>query len=176
MIPDKVLAYLDRREGGLVDDPDDPGGRTNRGVTQKVYDGWRMGQHLGTQKVDFITDDEVRAIYTQLYWAPVSGDVLPPRVALVVFDAAVNQGVTYAKQVLQYCVKVPQDGELGPQTLKAVATADVSDLVNELIWQRMNRYRATCRLWQKQGKPNPWKFIDGWGTRLDVCRATAFSL
>lgn len=36
-----ALAFVLRWEGGFVDNPADPGGRTNKGITQKVYDAWR---------------------------------------------------------------------------------------------------------------------------------------
>jgi lysozyme family protein len=39
-----ALPFVLRWEGGFVDHPNDPGGRTNQGVTQKVYDDWRRRQ------------------------------------------------------------------------------------------------------------------------------------
>ena len=42
-----ALPFVLRWEGGFVDHPTDPGGRTNKGVTQKVYNAWRT--RLGTR-------------------------------------------------------------------------------------------------------------------------------
>ena len=82
----QVLKY----EGGYVDHPKDPGGPTNKGVTQAVYDSWRKSQNFSTQSVRAIADSEVAAIYKNLYWDRVSGDNLPDGVDFAVFDYAVN--------------------------------------------------------------------------------------
>jgi lysozyme family protein len=56
-----VLPFVLRWERGLVDDPEDPGGRTNQGITQRVYDAWRRRQGLPAQDVESIADAEVKA-------------------------------------------------------------------------------------------------------------------
>lgn len=85
-----------RYEGGKVDDPRDPGGRTNQGVTQRVYDAWRRSRALFPQDVYAMTDAERDAIYRKRYWDAVDGDNLPAGLDLVVFDTAVNSGVERA--------------------------------------------------------------------------------
>lgn len=54
---DKALEFALRWEGGLSDDPDDRGGRTMQGVTQRVYDAWRKQRGLITQDVALIGKD-----------------------------------------------------------------------------------------------------------------------
>ena len=88
-----ALPFVLRWEGGYVHHPDDPGGATNKGVTQRVYDGWRAGEGLGLRSVRLIEDDEVRAIYQTGYWLPPHCDDLRSRLDLVQFDTAVNMGV-----------------------------------------------------------------------------------
>jgi hypothetical protein len=51
-----ALSHLLVREGGKVDNPKDPGGRTNQGVTQRVYNGWRTRSHLPVRDVYLIGD------------------------------------------------------------------------------------------------------------------------
>jgi hypothetical protein len=53
------LPFILRWEGGFVDDPNDHGGRTNKGVTQRVYDDRRRHQGLLQQDVEHINDQEV---------------------------------------------------------------------------------------------------------------------
>src|SRR3954469_9591146 len=65
---DSALRFVLRWEGGFVDHPDDPGGRTNCGVTQNVYDAWRARQGSPQQDVKLIADAEVHAIYASDYW------------------------------------------------------------------------------------------------------------
>lgn len=167
------LAEVLKHEGGVSHDPDDPGGLTNRGVTQKAYDAYRAKKQQTPKLVTELTLAEIMAFYQEEYWTPIKGDQLPHAVALVVFDSAVNQGVGYATKLLQWAVRVPQDGDIGPVTLAAVAAQDPEELAQTLLWGRMMRYLATCRRWKQVGKPNPYKFIDGWIIRLDRVRMAA---
>ena len=77
-------------EGGKVDDPRDPGGRTNQGVTQATYDAYRRTLGLASQDVYAMGDSERDAIYKGMYWDRDDGDALPVGLDFVVFDAGVN--------------------------------------------------------------------------------------
>jgi len=116
-----ALRFVLRWEGGFVDHPDDPGGRTNHGVTQKVYDGWRARQGLPAQDVKLIADAEVHAIYASDYWLPPRCDVLDTPLDTVQFDTAVNMGVGRAIRFLQASVGCDVDGDFGAGTERAVA-------------------------------------------------------
>ena len=61
----KCLAQVLKYEGGYVDHPKDPGGPTNKGITQAVYDEWRKKSGLSVQSVRNIAQSEVEAIYRQ---------------------------------------------------------------------------------------------------------------
>src|SRR5205807_9838185 len=78
------------REGGKVENPADPGGRTNLGVTQRVWDAWRATvPELPTDVWD-ATSDQVAPLYLQQYSTAAGCDALPDGPALAVFDTAVN--------------------------------------------------------------------------------------
>ena len=62
------LPFILRWEGGYVNHPADPGGATNKGVTQRVYDDWRVRRGMPARDVRQITDGEVHAIYEAGYW------------------------------------------------------------------------------------------------------------
>lgn len=166
----EVLPIILKAEGGDVNDPDDPGRATRKGVTQEAYDAWRVSVKLPKQSVFNMSDAECSDVYKTRYWDVIKGDLLPDQIALVLFDCAVNQGAGYAAKLLQWAVKVPQDGVIGQGTLKAVAAKNDSWLAEDLIWARHNRYLATCRAWRAAKKPNPYKYIDGWNNRLDALR------
>src|SRR5690349_17054494 len=87
-----ALSFILKWEGGFVDDPDDRGGRTNKGITQRVYDAWRDRQGQPRSDVRDIADADVQAIYQQNYWQPASCDQLREKLDLVEFDTAVNMG------------------------------------------------------------------------------------
>jgi lysozyme family protein len=118
---DAAMPFILRWEGGFVDHPNDPGGRTNKGVTQRVYTAWRARRSLPPQDVKFITDAEVKEIYEGDYWLPPRCNQLPTKLDLVQFDTAVNMGVGRAVRFLQGAVGCGVDGQFGPGTARAVA-------------------------------------------------------
>lgn len=134
-----VLAY----EGGKVDNPKDPGGRTNQGVTQKVYDSYRRSAKKPTQDVYKMTAAERDAIYKRQYWDVVQGDKLPAGVDFVVFDGAVNSGPSQSVKWLQRSIGVTADGILGLITLDAVARIDdIDELVDQIVNRREDFLRS----------------------------------
>lgn len=89
----QALRHVLNYEGGYVNHPQDPGGATNRGVTQATYDGWRRSKGLEKRSVKNIEMLEVEQIYFQNYWLKVGAHQLPAALGFVMFDAAVNHGV-----------------------------------------------------------------------------------
>jgi lysozyme family protein len=145
----QVLKY----EGGYVDHPKDPGGPTNKGITQAVYDAWRKKSGLPVQSVRSISDDEVAAIYRQEYWDRISGDSLPSGIDFAVFDYAVNSGVSRAAKTLQSVVGVTQDGVVGPATIQAAKTYVAMTVTNRRL-----AFMQSLSIWSTFGK--------GWSARI----------
>lgn len=160
----RCIPLVLRHEGGYVNHPKDPGGATNKGVTQKTYDGWRDKQGLARQSVRLIADDEVQAIYRRDYWDAVCGDQLPAGVDYAVFDFAVNSGINRASRFLQEVARVPADGKIGPATLAAVSAMNARDVVNRLCDARMAFL---------QGLSTFPTFGKGWTARVDEVRVKA---
>ena len=123
------LPFVLRWEGGFVDHPTDPGGRTNKGVTQKVYDAWRRRQGLPVRDVKRLEDAELHRIYEAGYWLPPRCDRLARQLDLVHFDTAVNMGPGRAVRFLQKAAGCGVDGDFGSQTEKAVQACDLGDLI-----------------------------------------------
>ena len=94
------LKAIFQSEGGFVDDPDDPGGATNLGVTIGTLSAER-GHTVTVADVKALTFSEASAIYERAYWNPAHCGELPDGVDLVVFDCAVNSGVARAIRLLQ---------------------------------------------------------------------------
>lgn len=132
------LGEVLKHEGGYVNDPADPGGATNKGITQHVYDDWRAGEGLVKRGVQFINEYETGVIYKKLYWDSCCCDDLPSGLDYAVFDFAVNSGVNRASKYLQRAVAVAQDGEIGPFTIRAVATLPLMLLISRLCNLRQN--------------------------------------
>lgn len=123
-----LIAVL-KHEGGFVDHPRDPGGATNQGVTQAVYDDWREDHQLPKQSVRDISAVEVMALYKTQYWNRVKGDELPSGVDYAVFDFAVNSGNNRAARYLQQVVGANPDGQIGPATLAIIGKLDRDAIV-----------------------------------------------
>lgn len=101
---DKALKFTLQWEGGYVNNPNDSGGATNKGITQKTYDEF-IKTH-GTHNIHASTDVknisafEVSCIYKDMYWKKLNADSLSPKLAVAAFDFAVNSGVARAKRYL----------------------------------------------------------------------------
>jgi lysozyme family protein len=142
---DACLAFTLREEGGYVDDPADPGGATNMGITLATYRQWSDNPDLGPAQVQDMTERTARAIYRSLYWNPLRGDALPAGVDLSVFDMGVNAGIWGSARILQRALGFTGeevDGCVGPETLTAAAKFDPRTLVNDLAERQAAYYRS----------------------------------
>ena len=154
-----VLAY----EGGKVDDPNDPGGRTNQGVIQRVYDGYRVSVGKPKQDVYQMTDGERDDIYRKQYWDAVRGDALPAGVDFVVFDGAVNSGPGQSIKWLQRALGVNADGVIGMVTMNALASVTNHDALVDRIIDRREAFLRALKTFKIYGK--------GWLARTAKVRA-----
>lgn len=136
-----------KQEGVYSNDSRDPGGETRYGISKRAY------PDLG---IATLTLEQARVIYYRDYWQRIKGDSLPPALALLVFDMAVNAGVSAASRLLQAQVGVTVDGGIGPETLAAV---DAHYSGRDLRYYTSRRIQYYTRL-------SGWKaFGDGWTLR-----------
>lgn len=126
-IADEIIA----REGGYVNDPDDPGGATKYGVT--IHTLRRLGLDLTGDGA--VTEADVRRlsraqaadIFVTHYFHEPQIDKLPAVLHATVFDMYVNSGAN-AVRILQRLIRdmrieVAVDGIIGPQTIRAAHEA-----------------------------------------------------
>jgi lysozyme family protein len=162
-----ALAHVLAHEGGYVNHPKDPGGATNMGVTQRVYDAYRDRRDQPRRSVRGITAAEVAEIYERQYWDAIRGDDLPSGLDYAVFDYAVNSGPRRAAMDLQRELGVSVDGVIGQVTLAAVAQNDVYGLIEALSARRMQFLRG-LKHWKTFGK--------GWTRRVDEMTNMAMAM
>jgi len=160
---DRVLALLLVSEGGYVNNPRDPGGATKYGITIATLRNYR-GRSVTVDDVRQLTADEAGQIYHRNYWSPVRGDLLPAGVDYAVFDFAVNSGPRKAAEMLQECLSVTVDSDIGPVTWRAAAQVRAPDLINALCDRRL-AYLRSLRNWADFGA--------GWSARVARVRADA---
>lgn len=119
------------REGGYVNDPDDPGGATNYGVT--IHTMRRLGLDLDAdgdvdaRDVRRLTKDQAVDIFVRHYFERPRIAALPEPLQPSVFDMYVNAGGNAIKILQRLLVemgeRVTVDGALGPQSIGATETA-----------------------------------------------------
>ena len=90
---DKCLKFVLQFEGGFVNNPKDPGGPTNLGVTQATLSNF-LGRQATIAEVRALTPAKVAPIYRLKFWDHINGDDLPVGVDLAVFDFGVHSGST----------------------------------------------------------------------------------
>jgi lysozyme family protein len=160
------MPFILRWEGGYVNHPADPGGATNRGITQSVYDVWRRRMGLPTQDVRQLGDDEMRQIYEANYWVPARCEDLESKLDLAQLDTAVNMGVGRAVRFLQASVGCEVDGDFGAGTLRAVQQCgDLAKVLVDYCNQRQSFYDRLVA-----SNPKLAVFQKGWTNRLNALR------
>jgi lysozyme family protein len=127
----EITQDIVRREGGYVNDPDDPGGPTNYGVT--LHTMRRLGLDLNhdgqvsVADVKALTQEQASEIFIGHYFHAPRIDALPQPVQASVFDMHVNAGANAIK-LLQRLLNdmghdVSVDGTIGPHTIRATYSA-----------------------------------------------------
>lgn len=165
---DLFLPMLLRFEGGYVDDPSDPGGETNKGITMATF---RQCSHklLGldptSQNLKSLTDAQAGIIYRALYWDKMSGDGFQLQdLANIVCDFYVNAG-THATVLLQRILNgmgahVVEDGAIGPASIQALNGFDPTEVYRQYKQGRIHYY-------QDLGQRFP-QFVKGWLNRVSA--------
>ena len=148
---ESIAAEIVRREGGFVNDPDDPGGATNHGVT--IHTMRQLGLDLNkdgvvdTADVRALDASAAAAIYIRHYYEVPKLNLLPEPLRASVFDMQVNAG-NNAVRILQrlmatFGVTLKDDGAIGPATVRAVNKAFAmapNHLVDAYGIERRNYY------------------------------------
>ena len=157
----KALAFrfVHEVEAGLVDDPKDPGGITNFGVSLRFLRGAGIDidgdGRITREDILKLTPEKAQAIYDAHFWKPSACDSLPDALALAVYDCAVNQGVGTARKLLDEARAWAGRGASAEQVLR------------DLLTLRSIRYTKT-KNFDTYGR--------GWLRRVHACGILAGSL
>ena len=160
---DRLFQLMLKSEGGYANHPSDPGGRTNLGVTQAVWENW-VGHTVTEKEMRALIPEKVEPLYKRKFWDACRCDDLPSGVDYLVFDMAVNSGVGRSAKLLQRVLGVAQDGAIGPITVAAAQQMDASALIDEFSKVREEFYRSL---------PTFGVFGNGWLNRVEHSKASA---
>ena len=142
----EAFERLIAHEGGYVNHPSDPGGKTNWGITKRtaLANGY-------TGEMRELTRDQAREIYRVAYWGRAKADYYDFAIGFQLFDTAVNHGMGNAARFLQRAVGVADDGDIGPATLAAVSAMSVTDVLMRFNAERLEFY-TKLSTWRDFGK------------------------
>lgn len=143
----RAVAFVLDKEGGLVNDPLDAGGLSNRGIALKRH------PELTAEDIRTMSVQRATSIYFDGYWTPVSGPSWPEGLDLVMLDMCVNMGKAAAVECVQRALNIQVDGAIGPQTLRAAALVKPKDLIARTTAERIKRYSKMAG-WEHDG--NGW--------------------
>jgi lysozyme family protein len=177
------------REGGYVNDPDDPGGATNFGVT--IHTMRRLGLDLdgdgriNAADVRHLTREQAVNIFLKHYFVEPKITRLPEALQASVFDMYVNAGNNGVKILQRLCTKMgfecSSDGAIGPLTVSTVTRAfDAAPLhlADAYAIERRNYYfrladkRAASRKYARTRAAGK----GGWITRAEHFMAAKYHL
>lgn len=158
-----AVRFVLEQEGGLANLEGDPGGVTNYGISIRFAGsiGLDLNGDGETTGADILalTEDIAINLYRDHFWRRSRCDLLPPAIAVCVFDAAVNQGPGTAARMLQRILGTAADGVIGPVTSRLAHKTGL-DLVTEYDALRADRYARTR---------NYARFGRGWQRRRAKC-------
>ena len=142
---DEAFNRLLGHEGGYNNDPTDPGGETNWGISKRAY-----------PRLDIknLTRDQAATIYYTDFWAPLADAA--PDIKFQMFDFAVNSGISTATRKLQLVVGVADDGHWGPLSKAALAAMPTNDVLLLLNAERLE-FMTKLKNWPGASRGWAWR-------------------
>ena len=163
---DKSFFQVMKSEGGFVNNPKDPGGMTNLGVTKKNWENW-VKHPVDEAEMRSLTHEQVKPFYKANYWDLIKGDELPSGIDYITFDYAVNAGVGRAAKTLQLALGTTADGVIGKGTIGVASKADPDETIRRFTEEKERFYK---------GLPTFGTFGKGWLNRVAESKVTAESM
>ena len=167
-----MINRLIKREGGLVDNPDDPGGKTKYGVTWRNWDAFRERKYKEDpdcptypEDVEDITKDHARLFYYEDYFTRIRLPEAVPNgpVQELLFDSCVHHGQVQGIKWLQRAIGTKADGIIGPNTIaKARAYKSNRLLYVDILSRRMEFFGSIIT----KNKHPHYKSAKGWMKRM----------
>jgi len=153
---DKAIEIVLAHEGGYSDHPADGGGATNYGISSRANPDVDVAN---------LTREDAIEIYWTRYWTGNRYELLPERIAIKVFDLAVNMGRNTAICCLQRALRavgqqVAVDGVVGPETAGAASSLCELAIIAALRSEAAGEYRAILIR-----NPSQAPFASGWISR-----------
>lgn len=162
-----ALEYLFQNEKGYVNNPNDSGGPTKFGVTQKAYSAF-SGRFISEDEIERLTAEDVFPFYEKEYWRPIWAERIKEcPIVVAIFDTAVLYGVhtsvKLAQKAIVACdITVLVDGIMGEKTLELLNKLEKQEFILEFYTQVRHRINEVCTI-----SPKDEVFKRGWLDRAN---------
>jgi lysozyme family protein len=163
---DKAFDSVIVSEGGYANLKDDPGGPTNHGCTQAVWEEY-VGHKVTIDDIKALTIEDVKPLYKKRFWDAIHGDALPSGLDYCIFDCAINSGTGRAAKFIQEIVGVPADGAIGNNTVAAITQINPVTAINEFCDKRQG-FLESLKTFPTFGK--------GWTKRVQEVRTKSLEM
>ncbi|WP_232078714.1 glycoside hydrolase family 108 protein [Burkholderia multivorans] len=169
----KISKIILKHEGGIVNNKNDKGGLTNRGIawpTWQKYAKEDLGVEPTAENLKALTESQAEVIYLKRFWEPKGFcQFRDDRVALMTYDWTITSGgaVRQVQKMLnsKYGAGVSEDGGLGPSTIKAInEVQDQDQLLQDIADIRRKYYKMLVDNDSSQAV-----FLKGWLDRVNDC-------
>jgi lysozyme family protein len=179
---DKIIPLVLVHEGGWVNNPNDPGGATNRGISLRFLAGTHDTEigdidkdgDIDANDIKNLSEEDAIKIYKKYFWDEYDLDRYEENINLqyAMFDMIVNAGPGTGLRLLQKVINrynnnnIAVDGRIGPGTLAAYnAIQDKSYMDDEYLLERLQFYHDLA-----EKKPKLKEFLRGWANRVNNVR------
>ena len=164
--------FLNQEEGGFSNRKKtfDPGGATYKGITQKVYNSYRVDKKLPKQSVKNISNAERDEIIKEKYWNPIKASYLPHDVAKALADWKFNGG--NGTKALQRILNLPVTGKMDKNTVNATWKYTGHDESKDkelalMLVSARKKYLESLKTTRNNKKVPLIHFNRGWYSRLN---------
>lgn len=158
----QLVPIIKKWEGGFVNDPDDSGGATNKGVTLSTFRSF-YGSNKTVDDLKKLTDQQWLYIFLTGYWNKcMASQINNQSIANIIVDWAWGSGPATAIKKVQALVGTDVDGIAGPKTIAAINKKDPKRLFNAIKSARIEFVENLVKL-----RPKDAKFLKGWESRIN---------
>ena len=131
-----------------MNDPTDPGGETNWGISKRSYPNVRIKE---------LTRNQAISIYYRDFWLRSGCEQFEDGVGYQLLDSAINSGISQSIRFLQRAAGVADDGVLGPVSKNAITSMKEANLIMLFNAERLE-FMTKLKNWPNHGK--------GWARRI----------
>lgn len=163
---DSAIGYSFNFEGGYTNRKEDR--ETNYGITTPFMENYKHVLPGGKPKpIKELTKDDARSLYKAQWDEYKLGYIRNKDLALVLNDYMINSNAKKVAERVQGILNsngqnLKVDGRIGEQTLNAIHNTDKDWLVEQILIDRLQRYRFTI-----EREPQKAIYIAGWIRRLN---------